>query len=423
MLTKSQYLAKIKLANLWSEKYYNSNPIATDEEYDKLIKEIIEYEKYNPASKDSPTNKVGHSISKDTTRKIKREIKMYSLNNVYSIKELEDWLKKMRMYLNTNCKFTVSPKYDGCSLEVYYDKNGNLSHAATRGDGWVGELITDNAKTITTVPNNVSIVDNEIFIRGEVVVENDVFDKINLKLKENNKTQFSNPRNYASGSLRVLDANITKERELVFIPWGMVGYENSTSYYETIKIVYNSSKDFYNAFDKFKLCSSIEEVVKSIKEIEDNRKESNISLDGCVITVDDITLQKKLGYTAKAPRFSIAYKFPPTEVATTLIGIEPRIANTGVITPVGLLKPIVIDGKVIKKVTLHNYNNISEKDLRINDQISIILSGDVIPKIASIFKDRRNGNEIKIEKPTICFTCGNSVKEVGAKLVCENCKK
>lgn len=426
-MTKSEYLAKIKLANEWSDKYYNSNPVATDEEYDKLIKEILEYELTNPVHEDSPTNRVGYFVNEDkTTKKIKRSDKMYSLNNVYNVKELVVWLNKMRMYLNINCKFTVSPKYDGCSLEVCYDNNGYISYGATRGDGYIGEVITDNAKAISTVPESISISDtgsSYTFIRGEVVVENQVFEKINTELKSSGKTQFSNPRNYASGSLRVLDANITKERQLVFIPWGVIGCDRKVSYYETMKTVYDSSNEFYEAFWKFRLCSSIEDVIEAVKEIEDNRKKFNIALDGCVITVDDITLQKKLGYTAKAPRFSIAYKFPPTEVATTLIGIEPRVAGTGVITPVGLIQPVTIDGKVIKKVTLHNYNHISEKDIRINDKVSVILSGEVIPKIVNVFKDRRTGKELVIEKPTICFTCGNPVKEVGAKIVCENCKK
>lgn len=423
MSTESEYQAKIKLANIWSDAYYNGNPIATDEEFDNLIKELAEYEITHQAAPDSPTLNVGYEIDRDA-RKVKRKVKMYSLNNVYNLKELKEWLLKIQKYLNNSkIKFTVSPKFDGVSMDVVY-KHGEISVASTRGDGLCGELITENAKSVFGVGRGINIKE-EVSVRGEVVVEKSTFERVRQEVKSSNGSTFSNPRNYASGSLRLLDSSKVKERELVFIPWGVVSDKPlDSSYYKSMRKIYFSHINFEEKyFVYFNLCLDIDHVMRVVERFQKDRNKFNVELDGCVITVDDITLQKKLGYTAKAPRFSIAYKFPPTEVATTLIGVEPRVADTGVITPVGLIQPVTIDGKVIKKVTLHNYNHISEKDIRINDKVSVILSGEVIPKIVNVFKDRRTGKEIEIKKPTICFTCGNPVKEVGAKIVCENCKK
>lgn len=422
-MTNTEYNDKLKRIEQLSKAYYNGESIATDEEYDKLVVEVKKYEKDNNLSS-TILNTVGYEVS-DKSRSVKRNIKMYSLGNVFNEEELDKWLSNVKKKLTvSDVSFVVSPKFDGCSLDCVY-KDGKLILNSTRGDGVIGLNITDSAKTIATVPKELK--DNDILlnlncsIRGEVVVKKSIFKSINNKLKTDGKSEFSNPRNYVSGSLNLLDSSIVKDRLLDFIPWGIYGVKFD-SYYEAMEFVYGL-KGIIPYFTYFKLCKTVKEVKDHIQYIYNKRDKIGIELDGCVITLDNTELQTKLGWTAKVPRFSIAYKFPPTEVATKLIDVDSQVATTGTITPVGILEPVVINGRTIKKVTLHNFNYILEKDICIGDTISIILSGDVIPKIVRVFKDRRTGNEKKVLPISTCPVCDNEVVTKGTKLVCEKCKK
>ena len=422
-MTNDEYKNKLNKIEQLSKTYYNGVSEATDEEYDKLVTEVKKYEKDNNLNS-SVLNTVGYEVS-DKSRSVRRNIKMYSLDNVFNEEELDKWIASIKKKLNIeDIDFVVSPKFDGCSLDCVY-KDGILVLSSTRGNGDIGLNITDNAKTIATVPkelkNNNTLLKLDCSIRGEVIVKKSIFKSINSKLKSNGKTEFSNPRNYVSGSLNLLDSSIVKDRLLDFIPWGICGIK-SKNYYEDMKLVY-SLNGIIPYFTYFKLCKTAKEVKEHIQNIYSRRENMSVNLDGCVVTLNNTELQSKLGWTVKVPRFSIAYKFPPTEVSTKLIGVDNQVANTGTITPVGLLQPVILDGRTIKKVTLHNYNYILEKDIRVGDTVSIILSGDVIPKLVRVFKDRRTGDEKKIELITKCPICSNEIISKGAKLICVECKK
>lgn len=409
----TEYFDAINKLNKWSYHYYClDNPIATDEEYDKLYHKVVEFEKTHKPLAQSPTQRVGSFIQKGFNKVTRDEaFKMYSLEDVFNLEDLEKWLNKMFRFMpDTKLEFCCSPKFDGCSIELTYDTL--LTRASTRGDGITGEDVTINARTISSIPldleylyqDTISTDKPNIDIRGEIVISKENFKKLN---KDN---KFSNPRNLASGSLRQLDPKITKSRKLDFIPWG-VGRINSNvlkdydNLYDILKVIYQEENRFINAFKWFRKYSNKELILEYCQDVQDNRNNYPYELDGVVITVNDLEIQRILGFTKKCPKFSIAYKFPPKEVTTTIVDIEHRVADTGTITPVAILKPVVIDGKTISKVTLHNYKRIEEEDIRIGDQVILILSGDVIPKITKVFKDRRTGSEQKIKIPFVCPVC------------------
>lgn len=417
---KSYYNSVAKL-NVWANAYYClDNPKATDEEYDNLYKEVKEYERLHPEDivSNSPTQRVGDYIQ-TKFEKYTREHKMYSLDDVFNLEELTKWLINVNKKIPEKYQgFCCSPKFDGCSLEVIYDKldfnNSKFSLAATRGNGYEGENVTLNAKTINTIP--LTILLPPMGIRGEVVIRKEVFNKLNTD------NTFSNPRNLASGSLRQLNPNVTKSRNLDFIPWGVTNIEyvakalHTDDFWYLMDFIYKVG-NFINYKHYFKYCKTIEDVITYVEDLKSNRDKYPITLDGCVITVNHIPQQLLLGYNNKTPKFSIAYKLPPVEKVTKLIKIEEQIGRTGVITPVGILEPVNIDGKTISKVTLHNYSEILNKDLRIGDNVIVILSGDVIPKIIKVLTDRRKGDEIKIEIPTKCSICNSDKLQVEDKFI------
>ena len=445
-MTQIEYYKAIDQLNKWAHHYYClDDPIATDKEYDELYQQVVNYEKeHNYVNNNSPTLRIGDKIKKGFT-KHSRKYKMFSLDDVFNLEDLEKWLKKMFSYGMNWQKdiigeyssallptFCCSPKFDGCSIELDY-KNELLHIASTRGDGIIGEDVTENAKTINSIPLSISLDKlNSISIRGEIVISKENFKKLN---KDN---KFSNPRNLASGSLRQNDPKITKSRKLTFIPWSIGGIEEFQKYriqsqhlfikncnelYSALKVVYDSAY-FYPAFKWFKNCKSVEEVLEYCKDVQKNRDKYPFELDGVVITLNDVSQWKEVGYTKKCAKYSIAYKFPPKEVTTKIKDIEHRVADTGTITPVAILDPVVIDGKTISKVTLHNYPRIQEEDIKIGDSVVLILSGDVIPKITKVFKDRRDGSEKEISIPTKCPSCNSTeIEYQGKYLKCINHKE
>lgn len=406
-MTLQQYYNTVAKLNIYSYHYYYlDDPIATDEEYDTLYKEVKEYEYLHPEDilSTSPTQHLDTYIQQHFNQYI-REEPMLSLDNVYNQEELLTWLSNIQKKLDTtNIQYCVSPKYDGCSLELVYSNN-NLTVASTRGNSLIGEDVTLNAKTIKTIPLNIAIAN--LTIRGEVVIKKSVFEELN----KNNT--FSNPRNLASGSIRQLDTSITKSRRLDFIPHTIANIQHLSqelsinSYYQLLQHIYQEGK-FINYFSYFKLCSTPQEVITYIQHIQQHRDTYPITLDGVVITIDNIQQQLQLGYATKYPKFSIAYKLPPIEKVTTLKGIELQMGRTGIITPIGILQPTNIDGKTISKVTLNNYEDIVKKDIRIGDQVIIILSGDVIPKIIKSLPDRRTNQEEIILIPQHCPYCNTT---------------
>lgn len=413
-MTKEEYLEKVKLANLWMRAYYEKDePLASDEEYDNLIKELKKFESENPnlLLKDSPTQKIAPTIQSEF-KKNSHLSPMWSMEDVFNEDELKAWAKRARSENN----FFIEPKFDGASLNLVYE-NGKLISGATRGDGKIGEDITLNVLEIDSIPKNIPYLE-KIEIRGEVVILKDDFEKINEKRANLNQSLFANPRNAASGSLRQLDTSITKERNLKFYPWG-VG-QNSLKFSKHSEIMEFVRNLGFLKDDFVRLCKDLNEVMIAYRELLNLRDKKPMMMDGMVVRVDDLNLCNELGYTVKFPRFMAAFKFPALEKTTRLIGVNLQVGRSGVITPVAILEPVNLDGVIVKSATLHNFDEIARLDVKINDYVSIIRSGDVIPKITKVFKERRDGLELNILRPKICPTCQSELLDEGALIKCQN---
>jgi DNA ligase (NAD+) len=414
----NDYKQKIEILNIWANAYYTQdNPIATDEEYDKLYREVRAYEEEtNEIDPTSPTQRVG-GIVLDGFEKATHLSRMWSQEDIFDTGELEDWIKRANKVVDTaNTSFVCEPKFDGASLNLIYE-DGVLKQAITRGDGSVGEDVTVNAKTIASVPLSVAY-NGLIEIRGEVVIKKDDFEAINQQRLHNEEATFANPRNAAAGSLRQLDSSITASRKLFFQPWG-VG-QNSLEFKTSNEVMeYIYSLGFVKP-PILKLCHSVQEIEEVYHHIIKERDNISMGLDGMVIKIDNLLFQDDLGYTVKFPRWSCAYKFPAVEKTTKVNGITLQVGRTGAITPVAEVEPTLIDGSTVSRATLHNFDEIERLDLKIGDEVIIIKSGDIIPKITKVLSDRRKGDEKDIIRPTLCPTCNAELLDEGILVKCQN---
>jgi len=394
------YVKNNQILKEWSEAYYKGKPVVTDEEYDKLYKKVETYEKLNPnvILKDSITKQVGSNIQ-SSFNKEKHLTRMYSLPNAFNIDDVLKWLNNKSI----NSELIVEPKYDGLSLNLIYN-NGRLEKALTRGDGEIGENITNNALVVNNVIKNIHYK-GTIEIRGEVLMLKSVFNKIN----EKNKI-FANPRNAATGSLRQLNPEITKQRNLVFIPWD-IGYTDVSFKTLEDKILFIKKQGF-KISNYIKINPIKEEIEKAYELIKKDRNE--IPMDGIVIKINDIDLINKLGYNNKYPRWSIAYKFPYEEKATTIKDIKFQLGRTGKITPVAIIEPVKIDGTIITKVTLHNLKEIERLNINKGSKVIVIKSGGIIPKITKVL------NKLEPLKLNKCPFCNQELKHIGQNTFCTN---
>lgn len=412
----TQYLQAIKTLNLWAKHYYIlDDPIASDEEYDTLYHQIKEFEAKNPnqIAKDSPTQRVGDNILESFSKSEHIE-RMWSLEDIFDTQELQEWIN--RVSKGENLLFTIDPKFDGASLNLLYE-NGKLQKATTRGDGFIGENVTQNAKTIQSIPLSIPYADR-IEIRGECVIAKNDFERLNQERLENDESLFANPRNAAAGSLRQLDSKITAKRKLQFIPWG-VGFctIEENSFFELMQKI-RSFGFLTSPFSK--LCKNLQEIEESYQNLISKRDSYPIMLDGMVIRIDSIALQKNLGFTIKAPRFACAYKFPAIEKKAKILDITLQVGRTGVVTPVAILEPVMIEGAKVARATLHNFDEIRKKDILINDSVILIRSGDVIPKIIKSLPSLRDGTQKKCEIPTHCPICGSELLIEEKLIKCQN---
>ena len=416
-MTKNEYDLKINQLITWAQEYYVfDNPLASDEEYDLLARECLAYEQENPALShpNSPNKRVGGFIL-DGFEKASHLSRMWSQEDVFNTQELEDWIKRAQK-VNTDLEFYCEPKFDGASLNLIYE-NGLLKQAITRGDGSIGEDVTNNVKTIHSIPLQIK-EKSLIELRGEIVIKKKDFEKINQDRLKNNEQLFANPRNAAAGSLRQLDPSITAKRKLFFNIWG-IG-QNSLDFKNlNEKMNYIYSLGFAQP-PLITVTKDVEGIEKLYHEIIASRNDIEMMLDGMVIKVNDIETQDELGYTVKFPRWSCAYKFPAVEKTTIVKDIILQVGRTGVLTPVALVEPTLIDGSTVSRATLHNFDEIERLDLRLNDEVIIIKSGDIIPKITKVFTERRKGNEIIISRPTSCPECQSEVLDEGTMIKCQN---
>lgn len=416
-MTKNEYDLNIEKLISWAKAYYvYDNPIASDEEYDKLARVCLAFEQQYPdlSHPNSPNKRVGGFVL-DGFEKASHLSRMWSQEDVFNTAELEDWIKRASK-VNTNLEFFCQPKFDGASLNLIYE-NGVLKQAITRGDGSIGEDVTNNVKTIHSIP--LQIEEKSLLeIRGEIVIKKADFEKINEERMKNNEQVFANPRNAAAGSLRQLDPNITAKRKLFFNVWG-VGL-NSLEFKD-----YSNMMDYIYSLGFVKppmqtITSSVEGIEDLYHEIIKVRDEIEMMLDGMVVKINDIETQDELGFTVKFPRWSCAYKFPALEKTTKIKDIILQVGRTGVITPVAVVEPTDIEGVVVERASLHNFDEIARKDIRINDEVIIIRSGDVIPKITKVFTERRDGTQFEIPRPISCPDCSSELLDDGALIKCQN---
>ncbi|CAM2863979.1 NAD-dependent DNA ligase LigA [Helicobacter burdigaliensis] len=412
-----EYLKAIDTLNLWAKHYYVlDDPLASDEEYDLLYHKVKEFEEKNPTlcAKNSPTQRVGDKIL-DSFNKSSHIERMWSLDDVFDTAELKAWMERMEKY-GSNLLYSLDPKFDGASLNLLYE-DGNLIKAATRGDAFIGEEVTQNAKTIQSIPLSIPYKER-IEIRGECVIPKDDFEILNKEREARGENLFANPRNAAAGSLRQLDSSITAKRKLQFIPWG-VGYCSMQE--DSFFALMEKIRSFGFISSPFsKTCKSLEEIQELYTKLIAQRDTYPIMLDGMVIRLDDIPLQKSLGFTIKSPRFACAYKFPALEKRAKILDIALQVGRSGVVTPVAILEPVLIEGAKVSRATLHNFDEISKKDIQINDSVILIRSGDVIPKIIKSLPALRDGTQKKCKIPTHCPICGKELLIEEKLIKCQN---
>jgi DNA ligase (NAD+) len=415
---ENRYNELIEIINRANIEYYTmDNPTLTDQEYDRYMQELLKIEeKYPEIKKDnSPSVRVGGKII-DSFTKVTHEIPMLSLSNVFNESEIIAFDEKIRKEVK-NPVYVAELKIDGLSVSLLY-KEGKLVRAATRGDGVTGEDITHNAVTIKTIP--LTLTEKvDIEVRGEIYMSKKSFNDLNKKQEIARKALFANPRNAAAGSVRQLDSSIAKERNLdCFIyhlpnplDYDINKHYDSLLYMKKLGLTTNPIS---------KRVNGINELLEFINEWTEKRDELPYEIDGIVIKLDDIQGQKKLGFTAKYPKWATAYKFPATKVLTKLKEIKLTVGRTGQVTPNAILEPVRVMGSVISKATLHNLDYIKQKDIRVGDIVSIIKAGDVIPRVEEVIKDRRDGSEEEFVMSNECPICGSKLVKTDSAYYCMN---
>lgn len=384
--------------------YILDQPTISDFEFDQKLKELIELEKANPEFYDpnSPSQRVGGAVSKNFPT-VQHEYRMYSLDNSYSIEDMQDWEKRIEKLLNEKVEFVCELKYDGASISILYE-NGEIKEAVTRGDGFQGDEITANIRTIRTVPLKLNgNYPQKFHIRGEILMPFKEFDRINANRRKEGLELYANPRNTASGSLKLQDSAITAGRKLDCYLYTIVG-ENLPfdSQWEMLKAAHSYG---FKIPDTARLCSSLDEVLDFIAFWDKERKNLAFPIDGIVVKVNSFSQQQELGYTAKSPRWAMAYKFKAEQAETELQSISYQVGRTGAITPVANLKPVNLAGTVVKRASLHNADIIEKLDVRIGDMVYVEKGGEIIPKIVEVNLDVRQPDAQKIEFITHCPEC------------------
>ncbi|WP_296646458.1 NAD-dependent DNA ligase LigA [Romboutsia sp. 13368] len=390
--------------NYHNEKYYNEdNPEISDIEYDNLVKELIKLEEEHPEFKriDSPTNRVGGKAL-EKFNQITHKIPMLSLSNAYSASDLKDFDKRVKDMVNGDVEYVVEFKIDGLSVGLTYN-NEEFQYGATRGNGVVGEDITQNLMTVKSIPLKINDKD-EIVVRGEVYISKDDFNKVNEQQEEQGLQMFANPRNLAAGSLRQLDPKLTAKRPLDIFIFNLEYAQNHQFESHSESLEFLKSLGF-SVSPNYKICKSIEEVIEYIEYWTENRGTLGFEIDGMVIKVNNLKQRESMGYTAKSPRWAIAYKFPAEKKKTKIVDIIVEVGRTGTITPTAVLEPVRLAGTSVSRATLHNEDYIREKDIKINDTVIVQKAGDIIPQVLEVVKEERTGDEIEFNMPNNCPVC------------------
>ena len=414
--------------------YYNEdNPIISDMEYDFLIRELKELEQkypelleYNKNGENSPTEKIGGTASEKFS-KVRHRVPMLSLSNTYNISEIEDFDKRVKKIIlaeniennSKELEYILELKLDGLSISLIYE-NGMLVQAVTRGDGQVGEDVTENIREIPTIPKKLK-ENISLEVRGEIILPISSFNRINQEREDEGEDVFANPRNAASGTIRQLDKTIVAERGLDCYLYYLVNAENYgiKTHLESIEYIEKLGFKTTKIFEKYTDFKKLEE---AIDKWHDDRKKLDYETDGLVIKVNNFSLYEILGYTTKSPRWAIAYKFPAEQVKTKLMDVTFQVGRTGVITPVAELDAVNLSGSVVKRASLHNFDEIRRKDIKIGDNVIVEKAAEIIPQVVNVVFDDRTGEEIEIQEPANCPVCNSELahEEGLVALKCHN---
>ncbi|MED4796273.1 NAD-dependent DNA ligase LigA [Priestia megaterium] len=392
------------LLNQYGYEYYVlDQPSVPDAEYDKLMNELIEIEESFPELKtaDSPTQRIGGQVL-DAFEKVQHQTSMLSLGNAFNEEDLRDFDRRVRQAVGDEFSYVCELKIDGLAVSLRYE-DGYLVLGATRGDGTTGENITENLKTIRSIPLRIK-EPLSMEVRGEAFMPRKSFEALNEAKMERDEVPFANPRNAAAGSLRQLDPKIAAKRNLDIFVYAMT---------DTGELEIDSHSESLNLLDELgfktnrerQTCETIDDVIAYIESWQTQRPELSYDIDGIVVKVDSFDQQAELGTTAKSPRWAIAYKFPAEEVVTKLVNIELTVGRTGVITPTAILEPIQVAGTTVQRASLHNEDLIREKDIRIGDYVVVKKAGDIIPEVVNVIEEKRTGEEQEFTMPTHCPEC------------------
>jgi len=393
------------------------SPIISDYEFDQLMNKLKELEAAHPEliTPDSPTQRTG-GAPLDKFRKVQHPVPVLSLANGFGRQDILDWYERILKIdpAVANANYVLEPKLDGLTVVLHYE-NGLFVLGATRGDGFVGEDITENLKTIPSIPLRVPIRGDikppeQLVVRGEAIIFKKDFERLNAELAQRGEKTYLNPRNTAAGSLRQLDPKITAQRPLKIYLYQILISSDTPPATQRETLEYLEALGFpVNPLRWY--AKNIEEAINICEQQATARHEWPYDADGVVIKINDLALAQRLGYVGKDPRGAIAFKYPGTEVETTLLDIQVNVGRTGVLTPLAILKPVNIGGVIVKQATLHNFDFIREKDIRIGDQVLVKRAGEVIPYILGPLPEKRTGNEKPFQMPTSCPSCGSKIQK------------
>lgn len=411
----------------YSEEYYQLDaPTVSDVEYDKLYKELEELESQFPVYKspESPTNKVGASTDSPEKRfsQHTHKMRLYSLDNTYSYEDLKAWYERIQKnyLLPEPPQLVCELKIDGLAVALTY-KNSKFLIGATRGDGVVGENITNNLKTVKSIPAELPKSVKELEVRGEIFMPKSSFERLNKIQLESNGKLFANPRNAAAGSLRQLDSEITRQRDLcMFSYYGRLDSSefDISSHSQMLEFL---KEEGFNTNPNYKVCENIDEAIEYCKQWDTLRHDLDYATDGVVIKLNSFLLQDEMGYTSRAPRWATAFKFPPEEMSTIVEDIEVNVGRSGAVTPVAILEPVYISGSTVQRATLHNFDEVKRLNINIGDRVLIKKAAEIIPKVICVTEHAAN-KEMSFPPPEFCPSCGTKLVPVEGEvnLYCPN---
>jgi DNA ligase (NAD+) len=401
---------KTEIAEHDRRYYLEAAPSISDQAYDQLYRELRQLEEKFPAlvTQDSPTQRVG-GTPLESFLQVAHRTPMLSLDNTYSQEEVADFFRRLqRLIPGETIDAVIEPKVDGVALSVLY-RNGSLEYAATRGNGVVGDDVTRNIRTIRAVPLRLrGSAPEEVEVRGEVFLPKKVFQALNVKRQESGEPLFANPRNTAAGSLKQLDPTLVAKRKLsaIFYGFGLLTGDNVTTHQQALERL---KKWGLPTHDKIWTAQSVETVIDAIQKLGRIRHDFEFEIDGAVVKVDRYDLRERLGYTSKAPRWAMAFKYQAERAETKVRSIQVYVGRSGKLTPVANLDPVIVSGTTVSRATLHNGEEIRRKDVRERDVVVIEKSGEIIPAVVEVLKDRRTGEEKPFEMPVSCPSCGEPV--------------